>query len=142
MLPLALERPDARVRPRQLLWWALGAIALVTVVVPVMRALDDVPRADVTFGNVTPWDVNVDLIADDGRHLPLATIGAGTNLRIEEIGVPRGEWVFELSSWGHSQRVTMSDRQLRAVRNRVDLPPELVRELEEANPPHSPFFSS
>jgi len=142
LLPLTLERSDDRVRPQRLVVSALAVAALVALLVPIMRSFEDMPRAEVTFTNATRWDVDVALVLDGGRsRLPLSTIGPQRAIDVEEIGVPRGDWVFELSSWGHSGRVTISHRQLDDANNRVEVPPALVRELEDADPPHSPFGS-
>jgi hypothetical protein len=140
VLPLLLERPDHRVRPRELLWWAGFAAALLAVIVPLLPSLADAPRDHVTFANSTPWEIDVSLVLDGGRsRMPLTTVGPERSIRVDEVPVPQGGWVFEFATWGHDGRVTVSRRQLQLSRNRVELPPSLVRALEAANPPHSPF---
>ena len=139
MLPLTLERPVHRARPREVLWWAAIGAALVALVVPLLHVLGDTARQRVTFTNPTPWEVDVTLLLGAGRRLPLTTVGPQRTETVEEIPVPEGDWVFEVSSWDHVGRVTVSHEKLRVTRHRVGLPSSFVRALVAADPPHSPF---
>jgi hypothetical protein len=140
VLSLTRERPDHRVRPREYLWWAALVAALLALVAPLLQSLGDVARHHVTFANSTPWEVDVSLVLDAGRsRMPLATVGPQRTMRVDEIPVPTGDWDFEFSAWDQVGHVTVSSRQLRVVNNRIVVPRSLVRALEAADPPHSPF---
>jgi hypothetical protein len=140
VLPLTLERPVPRVRPRELFWWAAIAAAFVALLVPLLQVLGDTSRDRVSFTNPTPWEIDVTLLVGPAHsRMPLATVGPQRTVSVEEIAVPDGDWVFELSAWGQDGRVTLSHRQLQAAANRVGVPAALVRALEAAAPPHSPF---
>lgn len=139
-MSLTLERPAQRSQPRQIVAWVLGTALLLAMLVPAMRALQDLPRADVTFVNRTRWDIHVDLLLDDGRsRVSLGTLGTGKAVRIQEIGEPGGdEWTFEFAAWDETAELTVSDQRLRAGQYRVAVPDALRQRLEAADAPPSP----
>ena len=141
-MSLTLQRPAQRSQPRQIVAWALGTALLVVTLVPAMRALEDMPRANITFANPTPWDIHVDLLLHDGRsRLGLATLGADKTVQIREIGEPgEDEWTFEFAAWDETAEVTLSDQELRANQNRVAVPDALIQRLEAADAPPSPNY--
>jgi hypothetical protein len=143
-MSLSLERPAQRAQSRRIVARVLAAGLLVILVTLLIRALEDMPRADVTFANPTRWAIEVDLVLDEGdSRVGLGTIGAKALARIEEIGEPGGDaWTFEFAAWGHTATITVSNDQLRADRYRVAVPTSLVQELEAANAPRSPYRTS
>ena len=140
-MSLMLERPGQRSKPRQLVAWLLGLALAVGVLTPLMRQLDDMSRADVTFVNRSKWDIDVDLLLDNGSsRLGLATIRSKTSRTIGEIGVPSGgTWVFEFAARDETARVSVSGERLRADRYRVEIPRALTDQLEAKDAPPSPY---
>lgn len=141
MMSLTVQRPEQRSQLRQLAAWVFGVALLVAALVPLNRLLEDMPRADVTFVNRSPWDINVDLLLEEGNsRVGLATIGQGNTVQVQEIVEPDGDtWTFEFAARGRTALVTMSDERLRANRFRVAVPDALIDELEAAREPPNPY---
>jgi len=140
MMSLLLERPALRAQPRRVVGWVLGAALLVATFVPLTATLEDMPRADITFVNPSPWDIHVDLLIDGAKsRVKLATIGRRDTVQIREVGEPDGDtWTFEFTARHHATEVTVSDDKLRASHHRLPIPDGLLADLEAAHAPPSP----
>lgn len=133
--------PAAPVRRRTAVpLYALLAAAGAAVALPFVSSLESSPRTTLTFVNQSDWDLEVELVLDDGRsRLPLARIGAQRTERIEEILDQGDGWRIR---WWYAEdlgaEVARTERALRDDRFQVRAPGDLVERLRASGAPPSP----
>ena len=73
--------------------YAIAAVVSLAVTVPMLHHLEDLPRGEFAVENATAWNLTLH-VRSAGAVSPLATLGAETERRLEEVIVPGATWVF------------------------------------------------
>jgi hypothetical protein len=114
---------------------ALALAAMVACTFALQGVLADVPRAQVTVRNHTPWDVTM-YVREGDAVSPILTIGARHESTIREVAVPGGPWKLVWRFKGEDIATsTVDDRGRDLV---IAVPDDVERALRARHAPPSP----
>ena len=133
---MARPRPLHRRRtvPLYLLAVAVGIAALA----PLMRLVEDPPRAAFTVRNDTVWDLDLVVRTGPDSEVPLITIKAKSTRKVAEVIVPGDTWHF---IWRFADDVgtsTVAHDDLRREDFELVVPDEVEEALRAQDAPPSP----
>ena len=89
---MARPRPGSRRRAVPLC--ALVVAAVVAALVPLMRQLEDLSRAEFTVRNDTAWDLTLVVQSGPRSIMPIMRIDAGRSREATDVIVPGDRWRF------------------------------------------------
>ena len=131
-------RSHARVR--RTLWLdALVVLAWLAVSIPLMRSLEDPPRAEFRIRNDTAWNLSLYVETGPGSVMPVAAIGAERAKLMTEVLVPGETWKFTWRFAGDViGRSTIAHDDLRDPSFVLTVPDDVEQALRASGAPPAP----
>lgn len=129
-----------RARVRRAVWLdVLVVLAWLAASIPLMRSLEDPPRAAFTIRNDTLWDLTLYVETGPRSVMPVAAIGAERARQISEVLVPGATWRFIWRFTGDDVgRASIAHDDLRDPSFVLTVPDEVERTLLAAGAPPAP----
>lgn len=117
----------------------LIVVASLVASVPLLRHLEDPPRATLLLRNDSAWDVTLYVRGGDTSVTPVRTVSAGRTARVSEVIVPGDTWRFLWRFAGDDIGTTEIDHDaLVAPGFELSVPDQVADALRERGAPPSP----
>jgi hypothetical protein len=126
-----IAEPRARARLRVTTWLDLVAVVVwLAVSLPLMRSLEEPPRAEFVARNDTVWNLTLYVETGPESVKAVATIGAESSKELTEVLVPGDTWRFSWRFTGEEVgRSVVSDADLQRAGFELTVPDEVEEKL-------------